>query len=510
MTPASAIIRNAATEACLPWPRHALSPDEWTRMAAALANEPTLALLALWADTGNAYALLLDEPTSAPVLVSTTIETGGYPALSPVRPVAAWFERLVHDLWGYIAIGGTDQRPWLDHGHWPHATPMAPRVGPPGGRQEPLEFLSTGSDTLDQIPLGPVHGGITAASHLRLTNRGETIVRLEARLGYTHKGTLTLMRGKSPRAAARFAARLSADATVAHGIAFACATEAALQCEIPPRAVAWRAVMAELERIAVHLGDLGATADAVGVPVLSARCASLAEAIHHAADLAFGHRLMMDCVIPGGVAADAAPGGPETIGRVLDLLADGLPELERLHQTAPLAGYLAGVGAVTTADVARFSAGGVIGRAAGRNPNPLLPLPLREGAGGGVAGGRVAGGGIAGEGGAGDAAARASVRLTDIAESIRLLRALLLAVPEGAVSVPLPHDSGEGVGCSEAARGDIWHWLRLDHGQIASVFMRDPAWAQWPVLEAALARLQAEDLPLILASFGLTSSGVDL
>ena len=238
-------------------------------MAVALADEPSLALLAVWADTSNAYALLLDETACVPLLVSTTIEAGGFPALSPVRPLAAWFERMVRDLWGHAAVGGTDQRAWLDHGQWPHTAPMALRVGPPGGRSEPPEFLSAGGDDLDQIPLGPVHGGIAAAAHLRLTGRGETIVRLESRLGYTHKGTLTLMRGKSPRAAARFAARLSAESTVAHAIAFARATEAALQCEVPPQAVAWRDVMAELERITVHLDDLGATADAAGFAVVS-------------------------------------------------------------------------------------------------------------------------------------------------------------------------------------------------------------------------------------------------
>ena len=513
MTTASAIIRDAETEPCLPWPRHVLPPAEWARMATALADEPTLALLALWADTGHAYALLLDETARVPLLVSTTVEAGGYSALSLVRPVAAWFERMVHDLWGHTAIGGTDQRPWLDHGHWPQTAPMALRVGPPGGRSEPPEFLSAGSDELDQIPLGPVHGGIAAASHLRLTGRGETIGRLEARLGYTHKGTLTLMRGKSPRAAARFAARLSAEATVAHAIAFARATEAALGCEIPPRAVAWRAVMAELERVAVHLGDLGATADAAGFAVVSALCASHAEAIHRAAQLAFGHRLMMDCVIPGGVAADAAPGGPEAIGRALASLAGGLPDLERLHNSAPLAGHLSGTGVITAAAVARF--------AAGKTDLPPFSssVPLREEAAGrdnatrdnpSTSPERDTERTAPRSPSAGDAADRARARLMEIAESIRLTRALLEAIPEGAVSAPLPPASGEGIGFAEAARGDIWHWLRLDHGQIASVFMRDPAWAQWPLLELALAGQQAEDLPLILASFGLTSSGVDL
>ena len=289
-------------------PRRALTRDEWTRMA----GEPSPPLLALWADTREVYALLRDG--AAPLLVSTEVEDGGYPALSPARPAAVWFERMVRDLWGHTAIGGTDQRPWLDHGHWPISAPLALHPGPPG-RSEAPEFLFPAE--LDQFPLGPVRGGIEPAAHLRLGIRGETIVRLEARLGYTHKGTLTLMRGKSPRAAARFAARLAGEATVAHSIAFARATEAALGCEVPARALAWRDVMAEVERIAGHLDALAAMAEAAGTEVLATRSAWHGEAIRRAADLAFGHRLMMDCVVPGGVAADIAPGGSEAIGRAL-------------------------------------------------------------------------------------------------------------------------------------------------------------------------------------------------
>ena len=239
-------------------PRRALTRDEWTR----IAGEPSPPLLALWADTREVYALLRDG--AAPLLVSTEVEDGGYPALSPARPAAVWFERMVRDLWGHTAIGGTDLRPWLDHGHWPISAPLALHPGP-RGRSEAPEFLFPAE--LDQLPLGPVRGGIEPAAHLRLGIRGETIVRLEARLGYTHKGTLTLMRGKSPRAAARFAARLAGEATVAHSIAFARATEAALGCEVPARALAWRDVMAELERIAGHLDALAAMAEAAGIEV---------------------------------------------------------------------------------------------------------------------------------------------------------------------------------------------------------------------------------------------------
>jgi Ni,Fe-hydrogenase III large subunit len=498
---ASALIRSAATEPCLPWPRHVLPPADWAQMAAVLADEPTLALLALWADTGHVHAILIDEAVGEPLLASTTIEAGVYAALSPSRPLTAWFERMVQDLWGHTAAGGIDQRPWLDHGHWPQTHPMALRPDAPRGRSEPPEFLPVAGEELDQIPLGPIRGGIEAASHLRLTGRGETIARLEARLGYTHKGTLTLMRGKSPRAAARFAARLSGESTVAHAIAFARATEAALNAEPPPRAVALRAVMAEMERLACHLGGLGAVGEAAGFAVLTARCGSYREAIHRAADIAFGHRLMMDCIIPGGAAADIVPGGPEAVLRAVADLASGLPELERLYDSGPLASLLSGIGVVSAALASRLAAGGVIGRAAGRavdarrfpgyDPYGSLAVSVPVLANG-------------------DADARTRLRLKEIGESIRLLRAVLDALPPGPVSIPLPADTGEGVGFAESARGDVWHWLRLDHGQIASVFMRDPGWAHWPLFETIAAGAQTADLPLIQASFDLASSGVDL
>ncbi len=230
----------------------------------------------MWADTGHVHAILHDEAAGEPLLASTRVEAGRYAALSPARPLSAWFERMVQDLWGHTAAGGIDQRPWLDHGHWPQARPMALRPDDLRGRSEPPEFLPVEDEDLDQVPLGPIHGGIEPAAHLHLTGRGETIARLEARLGYTHKGTLALMRGKSPRAAARFAARLSGEATVAHAIAFAQATEAALQAEPPPRAVALRAVMAEMERIAGHLGSLGAIGEAAGFFPLRRAVAAIA------------------------------------------------------------------------------------------------------------------------------------------------------------------------------------------------------------------------------------------
>ena len=491
---ALAIIRASPTAACLPWPRHLLHPASWAQLAASLATTPTLSLRGLWADTTHVHALLLDESGTL-LPISAPVENGAYPALSPARPGAAWYERMVRDLWGHVATGGRDLRPWLDHGRWPQAWPLALRPAPSPGAPEPPEMLPPEDARFTQVALGPVQDGIEPPAHLRVTLAGERIRRLETRLGYAHKGTLMLMRGKSPRAAARYAARLAAEATVAHGIAFARAAEAASDVAVPPRAAALRAVMAELERIAAHLSAVAAVAEAAGSGWFATRCGFHAESARRAAARAIGHRLMMDCVVPGGVAADIAPGGPEAIGAALG----ALDEVVAWQPQSRLADRLSGVGAVGRSKAQAAAASGPLGRSAGQGFDARLGTPPYDELSLTVP--LLAGG---------DAAACLRVRLAEIAESARLLRALLAALPDGAVSTPLPIASGEGIGWAEAPGGDVWHWLRLDHGQIATAFLRDPGWAHWPLLEAAAAGAAAEDLPLIQRSFALGSSGVDL
>jgi Ni,Fe-hydrogenase III large subunit len=500
---AAALIRAAPTEPCRPWARHILDADGWRAMAAALGTDDGLDLIALWADTVSVHALFLDRMVGEALPVSTSVIEGSYPALSPHRAGAAWFERMIADLWGHAAEGGRDARPWLDHGRWGHTHPMALRPGPPAsGAPEPPEFLPAEGDDLHQLAVGPIHAGIIEPGHFRITAQGETIVRLETRLGYAHKGTLTLMRGKSPRAAARFAARLSGDSTVAHSIAFAHAAEAALETEAPPRARALRAVMAELERVANHLGDAGGICNDASFAFALARFGLHREAVLRASGIAFGHRLMMDCVVPGGVAADIAPGGAEAVLRTLAGVEAELPDLARVYSDyASLADRVIGTGIVTPALARQFAAGGYVGRASGRDfdarqfpgyppyPGLGLAVPVMT---------------------EGDVDARVRVRLAEIVESIRLLRALLDALPAGDVAVPLPSASGEGIGVAEGFRGDIWHWLRLDNGLIAAAFPRDPSWTQWPLVEAAADGIIVADFPLVNRSFNCSYSGVDL
>ncbi|HEX4261946.1 MAG TPA: nickel-dependent hydrogenase large subunit [Acetobacteraceae bacterium] len=434
-------------------------------MAAALGVGPEPALLGLWADAAQVHALLLDRATGTPHLASVPVEGGAFPALSPARPAAAWFERMIHDLWGHHATGGTDARPWLDHGHWPATPPMAARPAPREGAPPHAVFLPATAPGLHILPLGPVRGGITAAAHLRLSCAGGRIVRAEARLGYTHRGIPLLMRGKSPRAAARFVARLAGEATVAHATAFARAAEAALDTEAPPRAAALRDAMLLMERTANHLGTLAAIAAAAGAASAAAECERAREMLARAAEAAFGHRMMMDAVVPGGLVADIAPDGVPAVRAAATAVLDALQAIGRRFAATDLAG----IGCVEAGTAADFGA-----------PDAL----------------------------AGDVAARAAARLRSAGEAAAALVPALADVPDGPLSVALPVGSGEGL--AAAGSDPVWHWLRLDGGLIAACFPLDPGWLTWPVLEAALAGAAAEDASPIAASIGASVAGVDL
>lgn len=498
--PASAVIRVGEAAACRPWPRFVLTGAAWDAMRAALAEEPGLVFQGLWADTAQAHALFL---APEPLVASVPVEKGLYGALSPWRPGAALFERMVTDLWGHRAADALDPRPWLDHGHWPVLRPMSARPVPNAAQPEPWEPLPAAGAGLHQIPIGPIRGEVCEPGQFRITAEGEQTVRLEARLGYAHKGILLLMRGMLPRAAARLAARLSGDSTVAHSVAFARAVEAAAEAEAPPRAACLRGIAAELERVANHLGDLATVCEAAGYPVLAGPLLALREAVLRASHAAFAHRLMTDLVVPGGVAGDLGPDGAAAIRAAVDRVAAELPRIARTYATsASLADRVTGTGTVPVDAVARFAPGGVVGRAAGRDfdarralPYPpygelAFSVPVLH---------------------AGDVDARACVRLAEIGESVALLRTLLDALPRGALLAGLaPSRSGEGLGCAEGPRGTVWHWVRLDGGTIGAAFARDPSWLHWPALEAAAPGNPVADFPLIEASVGGSISGVDL
>ncbi|GGG18441.1 hydrogenase expression protein HypE [Caldovatus sediminis] len=491
-----------------PWPRRMADAPGWERAAARLAaGEGTL--LALWGEPDCAHMAILDEGAASPGIevLSLACPDGRFPSVGRVHAPAIRLERAMRDLFGLEPVGLPDARPWPDHGRWGVAAPLSASPRPAPDEAPAYPFLPVEGEDLHEVPVGPVHAGIIEPGHFRFTCDGETVVRLEERLGYVHKGIEGLMRGAELDRAARLAARTSGDSTVAYGIAFARAAEAALGIEPPPRAVWLRALMAELERLANHLGDVGAICNDASFALMHAHCGILRERVLRAAMTCFGHRLMMDRVVPGGVACNLDAAGIAALRALVAEIGARFPRLADLYdRTASLLDRTVATGIVRPDLARRFGAGGHVGRASGRAfdsrralggypPYDALrfEVPVLE---------------------EGDVNARVWIRIREIGQSLALVAQILDRLPDGPVRVPVAPARGEvreGMALAEAFRGEVFAWLRLDAGgRVARCHLRDPSWFQWPLLEAAIEDNIIADFPLCNKSFNCSYSGHDL
>jgi Ni,Fe-hydrogenase III large subunit len=312
------------------------------------------------------------------------------------------------------------------------------------------------------------------------------------------------MAGATLDTAARLAGRTSGDSTIAYALAFAHAVEAAMDVEVPSRAIYLRALMAELERLANHFGDIGAICNDASFSLMHAQCGILREKTLRTAQSCFGHRLMMDAVVPGGVARDLGPSCVTEVAALLGDIRHLFPQLVELYDnTASLQDRTATTGVLRDTLARQFGAGGYVGRASGRafdaRKMPGYPpydrldfeVPVFE---------------------AGDVNARVWVRIREVEQSLALIDQILRRLPAGAIRVAIdPADVvGEGLGMAEAFRGDVLVWMRLEGGRVARCHLRDPSWFQWPLLEAVIEGNIVADFPLCNKSFNCSYSGHDL
>ena len=404
-------------------PRLIVDERTWRLLSGELAAGHAV-LLGLWADAAAVHMAVLDQNQIDVLVVSLECKDGRFPSVGALHPPAIRLERAISSLFGFEPVGAPDTRPWLDLGFWGVTHPCSADVKEKSSASA-YAFLPTEGEGLHQIPVGPVHAGIIEPGHFRFTANGETVVRLEERLGYVHKGIEQLMARATLDKALRLAGRVSGDSTVAYALAFAHAVESAWDMQVPPRAVHLRAFMAEIERLANHFGDIGAICNDASFSLMHAQCGILREHTLRTADACFGHRLMMDCVVPGGLAVDLAPSGPSSVLALLDRIRRIFPQLIELYDnTASLQDRTATTGVLSATLARQFGAGGYVGRASGRafdarktpgySPYDALEfeVPIMT---------------------IGDVNSRVWVRIREVEESMRLIEQILNRLPEGPI-----------------------------------------------------------------------------
>ncbi|MGZ8439048.1 MAG: hydrogenase large subunit, partial [Candidatus Limnocylindrales bacterium] len=350
-----------------------------------------------------------------------------------------------------------------------------------------------------QLPVGPIHAGVIEPGHFRFSAIGERVLHLDARLGFVHRGLEKLVEGRPFAGALPLVERACGVCTVTHALAYSQAVETLTGTTIPPRARWARVLLAELERLYNHVGDLGNICAGIGFQPAVSRLGWLKERLLRANDALTGHRYLTGVVGPGGLLVDLDPGGLAALPETLDSIGVELASAVRaIVRSEGVLGRFHGTGVVGADTAAALGALGVAARASGlghdlRRDRPYaaydeLDVPLITAS-------------------TGDVAARFHVRAQEATVSLRLIREAARRLPAGPIDTPLlatPAVGDSALAAVEGPRGASWVWLRAGaDGTVDRLRLRSASFANWPVVVAAVPGNLVPDFPLINKSFEL-------
>jgi Ni,Fe-hydrogenase III large subunit len=409
-----------------------------------------------------------------------------FPSLTPDCPQVHMFERELFEQTGVRPDG----HPWLK---------------PVRSHDAEYRFFSVEGEEIHEVAVGPVHAGIIDPGHFRLQCLGETVIHLEIRLGYQHRGVEDLMQGGPHVRSALLAETLAGDTTVGHALAWTQSVEALASCTPSPRAQAIRAIALELERVANHVGDLGALGTDIGYLPSSAWFGRLRGDLLNLLARISGSRYGRGLIRPGGVTRDITPEEAAGLEAQLARAQAELRDVADLFFGQPsVRARLEGTGSLTRAACDALGLLGPAARACGadrdvRADHPAgvfteAPIPVASAS-------------------TGDVLARAQVRWLETQRSLEFLHARLAGIPAGKIRIPCgpPAPHRLAIAMVEGWRGEIVHAILTDaDGRFARCKVKDPSFQNWTGLALALRGMQVSDFPLCNKSFNLSYAGHDL
>jgi Ni,Fe-hydrogenase III large subunit/Ni,Fe-hydrogenase III component G len=427
------------------------------------------------------------------------------PSLASLSFPAGRFEREMLDLYGITPDGHPQPRRLVRHQHWPEGWhPMRHDAGPPppfGSTDEPYPFVTVEGTGVYEIPVGPIHAGLIEPGHFRFSVIGETILKLTARLWFTHKGIEKLFEGRHPDAALPLAERISGDTAVGHAHAYCLAVEEALNWPVPEQAGVLRAILLEMERLYNHIADIGALCNDVGYGILHAHALRVREQLLRINAGTTGHRLLRSGVQLGGAQASTLP----TPAQLRSIAADVREIVDLALASTIVHDRFTGTAVLATEQARDIGALGYVARASGIDNDARRAHPFHD------------------LGGAltvptqtdGDVLARFLLRAAEFEASVALLGELLPQARTGVFhrSQPArtPAERRSGVGLVEGWRGTIAHRVEIaGDGTLSRAKIVDPSFFNWPALPVALTDTVVPDFPLTNKSFNLSYAGNDL
>jgi Ni,Fe-hydrogenase III large subunit/Ni,Fe-hydrogenase III component G len=445
------------------------------------------------------------------IIASMSLDAGQdtFPSLGTRWYLASLFEREIHDLFGIRPSNHPDLRRLPLHQFWPEGYyPLRKDAAQPTvieDNGEAFPFQQVRGDGVHQVTVGPVHAGIIEPGHFRFSVDGETVVNLESRLFFLHKGIEKLFESMNFSRGVTLAERISGDSSIAHALAFSMAIERCAGIEVPKRAAYIRVVLQELERLYNHIADVGAICTDTGFAIANAHALRLREDVLRLNEYLSGHRLLRGTIVPGGVAMDLSMEHRFEALTKLRMVEKDFNEVVTMALSSSLVlDRLQSTGILTSALARELQVSGIAARASGidadtRRDHPYAAysdlnfrVPVFQ---------------------EGDVWARMMVRVEEARESVRLIVRALERLPEGETvkSIgPIPAGAS-AFGLVEGWRGPIWHWVVMgESASLDRVKVKDPSFSNWPALNYAILNNIVPDFPLCNKSFNLSYAGNDL
>jgi Ni,Fe-hydrogenase III large subunit len=447
------------------------------------------------------YALLSSKAEGWLSVLSTLMTDRHFPSLATLCPQVHLFEREIAEQFGVVF----DDHPWMKPVRFQQELPSCFPPVRERGTVGVMDYFQVTGEEIHEVAVGPVHAGIIEPGHFRFQCYGEQVFHLEISLGFQHRGIETaLLAGPHKNTLARMEAA-AGDTTIGHTQAFAMAVEALTGTRVSARAEVIRGIALELERLANHVGDLGAIAGDVGYLPTASFCGRIRGDFLNMTALLCGSRFGRGLVTPGGIRFDL---DNDLIQTLRQRLATARKELTNavnlLWNTPSVLGRLENTGVLSEADARLVGLVGPAARGCGINYDVRRDLPF------GIY--RMAQIPVV-TAATGDVHARTLIRWMESEKSMDFIEEQIRQLPVG----PLQAQGSDvapnhlAVALTEGWRGEICHVaLTDDNGRFARYKITDPSFHNWTGLAFSLRGQQISDFPLCNKSFNLSYCGFDL